>query len=69
MLLSTLLLYNFDKFLRMEVDIKKLIQEKDVLEQEIQNLTIEIETIATSKGYNDKLIDDEGFPKPDLDFG
>ncbi len=46
----------------------KLISEKDLLEQEIQKVIQDL-SFYSSKNLDKDLVDEEGFPRADIDFG
>lgn len=39
------------------------------MEKKIAELTVEIEALDSTKGLNKNLVDAEGFPRADIDFG
>ena len=53
----------------METELKELIAEKDVMEKEIASLTTKIELIDETKQFSHGLVDHEGFPRNDINFG
>ena len=53
----------------MESELRELINHKDKIEKEISELTVQIEVIDSTKNFRDGLVDGEGFPRADLNFG
>ena len=53
----------------MHGQIMALMGQKDEIEAEVAQLTEQINTLEQNKNYNLSLVDTEGFPRPDLNFG
>ena len=53
----------------MQEELRELIAEKDNLEQRIIAIDTEIKAIDSAQKFDKGVIDSEGFPRADVDFG
>lgn len=53
----------------MEQELRQLVQQKDTLELTLAALTQQIELLEQTKGFQAGLVDAQGFPRADIDFG
>ncbi len=53
---------------QIKAELLKLSSEKDHIEEQIAKLNLEIEKFKHCR-FEEKLVDEEGFPREDLDYG
>lgn len=50
-------------------EIKELMAQKDQIEAKIMSVDAELKAINESKNFDQGVVDHEGFPRADIDFG